>query len=268
MNIETIRLQSTERVHVSVSGDTAFVTLCDARNRNAVSRKMYHDLASVLSQISPTALRFVVLRGADGLFSSGGDLKEIAPGLPEDYVTDYWQRMTGTILAMRAMPQITIAALEGAAVGAGAAVALSCDMVIAESTSRMRFTFTRIGLLPDAGTTVILPRLLGAAVARDLLFTGRWLGAAEAQQRGLIARTCPVGEIDQAVEELLAELRFSPASALGMVKNLIDTHSLRDLTAGVRAEGVQQYAAAASGEYKAYIDRVLARMSEHRSSQD
>lgn len=254
---------STELVRVSVSGDTAHVTLDDPSNRNAASRRMYHELSAVLAQIARTNLRFVVLRGEGGVFSSGGDLKELSGGLPDDYVTDYWQRMSGSILAMRSMPQIIIGAVEGAAVGAGAAIALACDVVVAEENSRMRFTFTRIGLLPDAGTTMILPHLLGGAVARDLLLTGRWIGAKEACERGLIARVCPVGTLTQSVDDLLRELQYSPPGALSMAKNLVEANALSDLTAAVRAEGVQQYAAAASGEYREYLVRVLARMASN-----
>ena len=252
----------TDRIRVRTEGDTIHVTLDHPETRNAVSRTMYHELAFVLSQISGRQdLRFVVLSGAGGVFSSGGDLRELSDGLPDDYVTDYWQRMSGTILALRALPQIVIAGVRGAAVGAGAAVALASDMVVLESDARMRFTFTRIGFLPDAGTTVMLPRLLGPAIARDLLFTGRWIGAEEACRRGMVARVCDPGALEDSVAGLIAELRYSPAGALGMVKNLVDASALGDLTSGVRAEGVQQYAAAASGEYREYLARVLARMA-------
>lgn len=256
-------LIGTDRVRVRAEGDVVHVVLDHPETRNAVSRRMYHDLASVFSQIARrTDIRFIVVSGENGVFSSGGDLRELSDGLPEDYVTDYWQRMAGTILALRAMPQIVIAAVRGAAVGAGAALALASDMVIAESDARMRFTFTRIGFIPDAGTTVLLPRLLGPAVARDLLFTGRWITASEACQRGMIARVCDPGSLEEAAASLVAELRHSPAGALGIVKNLVDASALSDLTSGVRAEGVQQYAAAASGEYRDYLARVLAAMAK------
>lgn len=257
----------TDRIRVRAEGDTIHVTLDHPETRNAVSRTMYHELAFVLSQIARRSdLRFVVLSGANGVFSSGGDLRELADGLPDDYVTDYWQRMSGTVLALRAMPQIVVAGVRGAAVGAGAAVALASDMVVVESDARMRFTFTRIGFLPDAGTTVLLPRLLGPAVARDLLFTGRWIGADEACRRGMIARVCEPGTLDEAVQSLLSELRYSPAGALGMVKNLVDASALSDLTSGVRAEGVQQYAAAASGEFREYLARVLELMAQRQTA--
>ncbi|MGN6127905.1 MAG: enoyl-CoA hydratase/isomerase family protein [Humibacter sp.] len=265
---ESLTVVGTDRVRVRTDGDTIHVTLDHPETRNAVSRTMYHELAFVLSQIARRSdLRFVVLSGAGSVFSSGGDLKELADGLPDDYVTDYWQRMSGTILALRAMPQIVLAGVRGAAVGAGAAVALASDMVVIESDARMRFTFTRIGFLPDAGTTVMLPRLLGPAIARDLLFTGRWIDAEEACRRGMVARVCEPGSLEQTVLKLIAELRYSPAGALGMVKNLVDASALSDLTSGVRAEGVQQYAAAASGEYREYLARVLELMAQPTSAE-
>jgi enoyl-CoA hydratase/carnithine racemase len=192
------------------------------------------------------------------MFSSGGDLGQLRDGLPADYLADYWRRMSETILQMRSVPQIVIAAVEGAAVGAGAALALGADFVVAEQSARFRFNFVHLGLLPDAGTTVFLPAAVGMAKARDLLLSGRWLGAEEAHEIGLIARVAPSGELLGAVDSLIGELRAAPAAALGLAKNLLDRSALAALHTSVQSEGVYQLAAAFYGEYQAQIGRVLA----------
>src|SRR5699024_10140180 len=125
-------------------------------------------------------LRFIVLAGDGGIFSSGGDLSELESELPADYVDDYWSRMRGTIVALSEIDQIVISKIEGAAIGAGAALALAADIVIAEATAKIRFPFVHLGFVPDAGSTWIVPRNAGFAIARDLLLTGRWVDMSEA----------------------------------------------------------------------------------------
>lgn len=256
-------------VQTDVNGDVARLTLSDPRTRNAVSRPVHHELAYHLREITRRPeVRFVILRGADGLFSSGGNLNELAEGLGADYVRDYWERMAGTVLAMRTMNQIVISVIEGAAIGAGAALGLAADVVVAERTARFKFSFVHLGLVPDAGATWLLPRLVGPAVARDLLLSGRWLRAEEAHERGLVARLSDEGCIDEAVDGLLRELRYAPAVTLGLTKNLLESHSNADLASAVRAEGVQQQAAAATGHYLQILPRLLRRstIDGHKTS--
>lgn len=255
-----------EAVRLDVDEDVAHVWLCDPDTRNAVSRTVHHQLAAVLRRITDDpGIRFVVLRGEGGMFSSGGDLTELSNGLPTNYVADYWTRMSGTVVTLRSMQAVVIAGVEGAAVGAGAALALAADIVIAEQDVRMRFPFAHLGLMPDAGTSFVLPGLVGPAVARDLVLTGRWIGAAEAHERGLIARLAPTGAIGAEVKSVIDELRQSPARTLGLVKNMMDATSMVGFVTAVRAEGVQQEAAAASGEYRDFLARVVDRTSSTRN---
>jgi enoyl-CoA hydratase/carnithine racemase len=248
-----------------IDGDTATVTIANPRTRNAVSRAVHHEMTHVLRGVADDpAVRFVVLRGSDGIFSSGGDLTELAEGLSEDYVADYWTRMTGTVLALRSMSQIVVSVIEGAAVGAGAALALAADIVVAEPTARFKFSFVHLGLMPDAGASWILPRLVGPVVARDLLLTGRWLSAEEAYRRGLVARLCGEEGIDAAVESLFAELRYAPAETLAQAKNMLEAHAQADFASAVRAEGQQQKAAAATGHYLEILPRIINRSKRAR----
>lgn len=246
------------RVHVRYAADTAHVTLDEPGRRNPVSRAMHHELGAAIDEVAAREdIRFVVLRGRGGVFSSGGDLTELRAGLPVEYVADYWRRMAKTILRIRALDQTVVAAVEGVAVGAGAALALAADVVVAERDVRMRFSFVHLGLLPDAGSGIVLVRALGVPVARDLLMTGRWIGAEEAHARGLVARLADVGEVTGAVEGLLAELRAAPPRTLALAKNLIEGLAQPDLGAAVRLEGVYQLAAAHGGAYLQSITDVL-----------
>ncbi|WP_162248485.1 enoyl-CoA hydratase/isomerase family protein [Microbacterium sp. Root61] len=226
-------------------GSVAYLTLTGPR-KNALAREMHHALAAQLDRLKDRAdIEFIVLRGAGGVFSSGGDVTQLADGLPESYVDDYMRRMEGTIGAMRQMDQIVIAAIEGAAIGAAAALALSADIVIAEEDAKIRLSFVRLGFVPDAGATYLLPRAVGGARASDLLMTGRWISVAEACSAGLVSRSCEHGSISEAVEGVLDELRQSPPHALAMTKHLINRRDQTEFMAAVREEGESQPVAAA-----------------------
>lgn len=234
-------------VDTAVVEDTAFVTISGPANKNALSRSVHHLLGEQLDLLQDRAdIRFVVVRGANGLFSSGGDLDELGSGLPDNYVEDYWRRMEKTVLKIGQLDQIVIAAIEGAAIGAGAALALAADIVVAESVARMRFSFVHLGLVPDAGCTWLLPQNAGFAVARDILLTGRWVTMDEANRLGLVSRVVEPGCIDAEVAGLLAELRKAPRETLALTKNLINGPSRDAMTAAVRAEGATQDIAAAT----------------------
>lgn len=238
-------------VLTEVSGDAAYLTLSAPGRRNPVSRAVQHELGAELQRVAhDDGVRFVVLRGEGGNFSSGGDLEELQDGLPSNYVSDYWARMGKTVLHLRNMDQIVICAVQGVALGAGAALALAGDIVLAEDDARFRFPFVHLGLMPDAGTSWLLPTAVGLPVARDLLLTGRWISAPEAHQRGLIARIVPAGSIATAIASLLDEFRLAPPETLSLVKNLLRRD---DFSAVVRMEGVYQQAAAANGNYLTQI---------------
>lgn len=232
-------------VAFSVSGDVATLTLTGPK-KNALSREMHHALAERLAELrEQPEIRFVVIRGADGVFSSGGDVTQLSQGLPGDYVEDYRVRMDGTIGAMRSIDQVVIAAVEGVAIGAAAALAFSADLVLAESDAKIRLSFVHLGFVPDAGATYMLPQALGAARARDLLMTGRWITVEEACAGGLISRSCPPGALEESVDDLLAELRLAPPHALAMTKHLINDREQEAHMSAVIEEGRLQPAAAA-----------------------
>lgn len=245
-------------VHLSIIDDTAYIRLDDPASRNALSRAMYHELGRILALVVPQEdVRFIVLRGADGLFSSGGDLKQLATGLDSQYLPDYWRRMSAVIGTLRQAPQIVISVVEGIAAGAGASLALAADIIIAESATRFRWNFVWLGLMPDAGATHVLPRSLGWARARDYLLTGKWMSAQDALSCGLVSRLVSTAEIDAELLSLLTELRRAPASALALAKNLLADSDPAGFENQVRREGVYQLAAALSSDVKTLATQVL-----------
>ncbi|WP_051025405.1 enoyl-CoA hydratase/isomerase family protein [Nocardia aobensis] len=248
-------------------GDTAYISINRPSRRNALARQVHHDFGTAVESVAQQhAIRFVVVRGTDGVFSSGGDLQELGNGIPEDYITDYWHRMRRSVLALRALDQVVVAAIEGVAVGAGAALALAADIVIADEDARLRFSFTHIGFVPDAGATLSLSRSAGLAFTRDALLTGRWITAREARDAGLIARIAPRGGLDDGVKQALTELRQAPALSLAMTKQLIDASAIPDFEATTRTEGVYQRAISATSEHRRHFAERLDELTRARNS--
>jgi 2-(1,2-epoxy-1,2-dihydrophenyl)acetyl-CoA isomerase len=237
-------------VRIEEVDDVVTIWLNRPKSRNALSRALYHRLGDAIDVATEKSqVRFVVIRGSDGQFSAGKDLKEAAP-LPEtEWLSDHWRRMGRTVIKMRLAEQVIVAAVEGTAAGAGAAMALGADIVIAEENARFRFNFVHLGLLPDAGTTRLLPTLIGLARARDLVLSGRWIGAVEAHSIGLIARLSEPGQMSRQVTDLLCELREAPGRALALAKNLLDGSTIPDFATVVRRESIYQLAARSTGDY-------------------
>ena len=180
-------------------GGVALLTFDDPERRNAMTEAMGTALSAAVEQLAvDPALRVVVLTGAGHAFSAGGDLGMIeakaeagraAPGDParatqRDSMLDFYR----LFLAVRELPCPTLAALNGAAIGAGLAVALACDLRIASREARLGLNFSRLGIHPGMGSSWTLPRLVGPAHAADLLFTGRIVSGEEAERLGMVNR--------------------------------------------------------------------------------
>ncbi|MGH8895320.1 MAG: enoyl-CoA hydratase/isomerase family protein, partial [Actinomycetes bacterium] len=170
------------------------VTLDLPDRRNMMSAAMTSSWRRVMAALrDDRSVRAVVVTGAGSAFCSGGDLSWIG-GEPDASVDDLRERMRAFYrdwLSVRELDVPTIAAVNGAAVGAGLAVALACDLRYASEDARMGVPFTSLGMHPGMATTWLLPEVAGLGVARELLLTGRMVSGAEAAQLGLVNRAVP-----------------------------------------------------------------------------
>lgn len=162
----------------------------------------------------------VVLLTATGekAFCSGADLKDATTsGMSAgEILRDYYEPM---ITAIRDIPKPVICRMNGLAVGAGCSLALACDMVIAAEDTYLSLAFVQIGLMPDAGATFFLPRLIGVARSFDLASTGRRIPAAEAQQIGLIAKVVAREVLDEETKQIISYYRHAPTLTIGAMKH-------------------------------------------------
>jgi enoyl-CoA hydratase/carnithine racemase len=180
-------------------GGVAIATLNDADRLNAMTEAMGQALAAALEALAQDdSVRAVVLTGAGRAFSAGGDLDllermaESGNASPGGETRHRHQAFMGRFyrlfLRVRALPQPTIAAVNGPAIGAGCCVALACDLRIAAREAKLGLNFNRLGLHPGMAATWTLPRIVGPALAAELLYTGRILDGAEAERIGLVNR--------------------------------------------------------------------------------
>ncbi len=175
-------------------------------------------------------MRCVVITGAGRAFSAGQDLSDpgVAPDLspgaaPKDLAAHIDARYRPVALRIRSMPVPVIAAVNGVAAGAGANLALGCDIVIAGRSASFIQAFSKIGLIPDTGGTWLLPRLVGRARALALAMTGDKLPAEEAQRIGLIWQCVDDAALADTAQALAARLAAMPVKALALTREAIDT---------------------------------------------
>lgn len=190
------------------------LTIDRATRRNAFTEAMWAALPGLLERLA-VECRVLVLRGAGGHFASGADISEFETVYATPARGEAYSRQIATALdALAAFPHPTIAAVRGACIGGGCALALACDLRFADDTARLAITPAKMGLLYPFNDTKRLVDTVGAAMARDLLFSARTLEAAEALACGLIDRLSAPDALDGLIDAYCARLlQMSPRSA-------------------------------------------------------
>lgn len=187
---------------------------------NAFTADSYRALATFLREADrEPGVRVVVLRGAGRGFSSGVDLDALA-GRPEAPV-ELGRAFDDVVEAVSAFSKPLVAAVHGPAVGFGATVLLHCDLVVVADDARLRFPFTLLGTAPEAASSVLLPALVGPQRAAELLYTSRWIDAAEAVALGIALRSCRREELDGEVGELARAVAEREPTAVASAKRLL-----------------------------------------------
>ncbi len=241
-------MQEPQEILVSNEGAVRTLTLNRPAALNAFTTSMMIELRAVLdAAAADKTVRVVVLTGAGRGFCAGQDLSDeaIKPSLdpadpPKDIgalIDNYYLPLA---LAVRNMPIPVIAAVNGVAAGAGANLALGCDLVLAGASASFIQAFSKIGLIPDCGGTWLLPRLVGRARALQLTLLGDKLPAAEAQEIGLIYRCVPDEELASAAQALAQRLSQMPVRALAETRKALDEASLLDFEDALKLESVMQ----------------------------
>lgn len=210
-----------ETIDFKRDGAIARITLNRPDRLNSFTRAMHAELRDALGELGDA--RVLVLTGAGRGFCAGQDLNDraVAPGEAVDLgetVEECWNPL---IRALTSLPQPVIARVNGVAAGAGANIALACDLVVAVKSARFIQSFSAIGLIPDSGGTWILPRLVGQARALGLALTGEPLAAEKAAEWGLIWKCVDDEALDAEVDGLADRLAGLPPLGLAAIKQMI-----------------------------------------------
>lgn len=207
--------------------------------------------AAFTSAAADDTVRSVLLTGAGRAFCAGQDLAEAVPpeGEPMPEIGDIVREYNALILAMRALEKPVVCAVNGIAAGAGANIALACDLVIAAENASFLQAFAKIGLIPDNGGTFFLPRLVGMAQATRLTMLADKVPAAEALALGMIYRVVPAAELMTVATDLARLLATQPTTGLGLIKRALNASLTNDLAAQLDVEETLQREAGATADY-------------------
>ncbi len=252
----------------SLTGRVGTITLNRPERKNPLTLDSYAELRDLFRAL-PYApdVRAVVITGAGGNFCSGGDVHEIiGPLVRMQEAGDTagllaFTRMTGDLVrAMRACPQPIIAAVDGICAGAGAILAMASDLRYGTAASKVAFLFSRVGLAgADMGACNILPRLIGAGRAAELLFTGRALEGTQAESWGFYNRLCTPDAVLAEAQALAQSLADGPSFAHAMTKRCLHQEWSMDIDMAIEAEAQAQAICMQTKDfaraYHAFVDK-------------
>lgn len=240
-----------EVVKMSMEGSVAIVTMARPDVFNSFNREMAMAIQKALDTCKEDdAVRCVVLTGEGRAFCAGQDLNEVTdPDGPEiTKIVD--EHFNPIIKRIRYIEKPVIAAVNGVAAGAGANIALACDIVVAKESASFIQAFSKIGLIPDSGGTYMLPRLVGWGRASALAILGDKVSAAEAEQMGMIYKAVPDAEFDEAIAALSYKVSRMPTRGIGLTKRALNASFTNDIDKQLAVEEQLQFAASQTEDYK------------------
>ena len=237
---------SSSLVEYQSENHIATITLNDPKSLNAFSTPLKKSVLTALEQAdADDDVRVIVLQGAGGNFSSGGDIKEmLSEGIDKEVISNKLKGMVegaGEVsLKLRHIHKPIIAKLEGAVAGAGMNLALTCDFRITADNAKFVQAFVHIGLVPDAGGVYLLNQLVGPAKTTELVMLGDKISAQDMAELDLVNQVVAPAELDDAVAKLASRLSALPAQALSSMKHMLNTHAYAGLNEALDMEVQQQ----------------------------
>ena len=246
---------------LKVENKIAFITLNRPDVFNSFNREMAFLLQETLDNCAnDDNVRAIVLTGSGKAFCAGQDLKEVTdPELNPGFRKILEEHYNPIIQKIRTIEKPIIAAVNGVAAGAGANIALACDIVVAAESASFIQAFSKIGLIPDSAGTFFLPRLIGFQKASALMMLGDKVSASEALQMGMIYKMYSMGIFEEEVASLATTLANMPTKALGLTKRLLNQSLTNNLEQQLALESDLQIEASSSNDYNegvtAFVDK-------------
>ena len=238
---------SYQAIQVSIENKVATVTL----NRpplNPLNTQVFKDLSQAMDEFAADAsVKAVIITGSgEKAFAAGADVSEMAQLTPVEVYT-FCQTSLVAFQKIENLGKPVIAAIKGLALGGGTELALACDFRICADNSKFSMPEVGLGIIPGGGGTQRLPRLIGTAKAKELIFLGEMLDAATAEKIGLVTKVVPVENLMEEAQKLAAKLAAKPAVAMKAAKSAINTGMNTDINSGLLIE-IQNFVLAFASE--------------------
>ena len=258
-------MSSRDTISVERDGNLGWVRINRPERLNAFAGDMRDRLDDALAELDQNdAIRCVAITGVGRAFSTGGDVQVMAD-LARDRDVDAFQDLVraGVRVVKRidGMRKPVIAAVNGAAAGAGACLALACDLRIASQNATIGLTFVRVGLHPDWGGAYFLPRVIGSALAAELVMTGGMISARRAERLGLFNRVVPADDLETAVRGLAGQIAGGPPDVIADAKRTLRRSLAADLDEILEMEAAAQLRAFQSPDFDEGIEAFLEKRS-------
>lgn len=219
----------------------ATITICRPESMNCLVQAVLDELAAVTKEIAADAeVKAVILTGKGRAFCAGGDLNRFVEGFTPQSAIEYVDLLHPWCMDWINLKKPTIAAVNGAAVGAGMSIALMCDITIASEQAKLGSAFLNMGLIPDLSATYFLPRMVGVHRAKELMLTGRTFGAEEALQMGVVDRVVPQDALLDEARKLAAAFAAGPTYAIASTKRMLNASMDLDLNSLLNLESILQ----------------------------
>jgi enoyl-CoA hydratase/carnithine racemase len=242
----------------------ATITLNRPERLNALTFEVYRELTDTFADLrEEQEIRVVVITGAGKAFCSGGDVHEIIRELFErnmEGLLEFTRMTCALVHNIRTLPKPVIACLNGTTAGAGACIALASDIRLASEEARIAFLFVKVGLSgADMGAAYLLPRVVGLAKATELLYTGDFVSAAEAERIGLYNRVVPADQLNATTRELAERLAKGPSFALAKTKEMINRELDMNLSSALECEAQAQAICMQHPDYREAYEAFIAK---------
>ena len=238
-------------IQVNTQNNLAMLTLNRPEVFNSFNREMALELQNQLDKCAANdEIRAIIITGKGKAFCAGQDLQEVTnPDQNPGFKKILEEHYNPIITRIRAIKKPVIAAVNGVAAGAGANIALACDIVVGSENASFIQAFSKIGLIPDSAGTFFLPRIIGFQKASALMMTGDKVGAVEAEKLGMLYKVFPADVFPEEVIKLGVVMSMMPTKALGMTKLLLNESLTNDLSTQLELESKLQIEAAQSDDY-------------------
>lgn len=231
-----------ELVRLEVAGAIGTIRL-DRPPMNALNKQIERELKEVAAEAAERSdVRAVIVSGGEKVFAAGADIKQMADMSAGDMLDKEQDGLSAAMTAISRIPKPTVAAITGYALGGGLELALACDRRVLGDNAKVGQPEILLGVIPGAGGTQRLARLVGPSKAKDLIYTGRFVGAQEALEMGLVDEVVPADEVLPAAQRWVEQFSGGAARALAAAKAAIDGGLEVDLDSGLRLE-TQAFAA-------------------------